>query len=256
MTTETRLYHVIHADDKNGIHKLLSDKQMLQFKDIREFLSLYAAAEGGHESVLEAFLENGAEVDSAIQTDDEANITVEVDYSRTALLLAPYDGRTPVVRLMLDNGADIEARNDKSETALMLAVGQGHIQVVKLLLEKGTQLEPRGGDWHSGTTALVQAAHTCNVQTMRLVLQAGANLNARDFRFGNATLLHLAIPHRAAGHSDSDEIATMLLESGADLEAQDRRETRHWSKLCKRGRWQYHSFCWKEERTPTLSKLQ
>lgn len=163
---------------------------MLQFKDIREFLLLHAAAEGGHESVVEAFLENGAEVDSAIQTDDEANITVEIDYSRTALMLAAHEGRTPVV---------------------------------KLLLGKGAELEPIGSQWPSGTTALVQAALTCNVEIVRLLLRAGANFNARDFRFDNTTSLHLAIPHRAAGHSDSDEIVTMLIESGADLEAQDRR---------------------------------
>lgn len=64
--TLTRLYHAIHADDKSGIQELLSDKQMLQSKDIRQLLTLHAAAKHGHESVMKTFLENGAGVDRKV----------------------------------------------------------------------------------------------------------------------------------------------------------------------------------------------
>jgi ankyrin repeat protein len=94
----TRLYHAIHADDDNNVQGLLSDKQMLQSKNIREFLSLHAAAKHGHESVVEAFLENGAEIDS------------KNEYSKTALMVAAWEGHISVVKLLLENGADINSK--------------------------------------------------------------------------------------------------------------------------------------------------
>lgn len=177
--TLTRLYHAIHADDHNGIQELLSDRRMLQFKDIREFLSLHAAAEHGHESVLEAFLENGAEIDgkaenlttvpmlagvrynSADHADYEACLEAKSDYSQTALMLAAHVGRTSVVKLLLENGANIKAKNDKSETALILAASNGHTPVVELLLENRADVGPSGSRRRSCTTVVVEVAHPC-----------------------------------------------------------------------------------------------
>lgn len=235
--TLTRLYHAIHADDDNNVQELLSDKQMLQSKNIREFLSLHAAAKHGHESVVETFLENGAEIDSKneysqtalmmtawkghisvikLLLENGADINSKDKYSRTALSKAAQRGHISVVKLLLENGAESNSKDKYGQTALSKAAGRGHTPVVELLLENEADIKSSGGYWPSGTTALVEAAGGSHVETVRCLLQAGVNVNARDVTSNMETPLH-----RAVSKYGKTAVVNILIESGADLEAQN-----------------------------------
>lgn len=200
----TSLYRAIDIDEENGIQQVLSDKQMLQSEELRGFFSLHAAAGHGYESVLEAFLKNGAEVDAKGKD------------SETALHWAAIRGQIATTEWLLNNGANIEAEGTGSQTALKLTARYGYTDVVKLLLERGADIESGGRDPTFGGTALLQAAMYGHVETMRLLLQAGANPNAPDDTPGNKSLLH-----RAATGMRSDEVVKILIASGANLEAKN-----------------------------------
>jgi ankyrin repeat protein len=87
-----------------------------------------------------------------------------------------------------------------------------------VLLRAGAQVDARD---HYGATALHYAAAGGHLAVMRVLLERGADIDAPG-RFGRAPL-HAALPH--------PEAVRLLLDSGAQLEACDKREwtALHWS---------------------------
>ena len=84
-----------------------------------------------------------------------------------------------------------------------------------------TVQEPDCSDWN--TRAFFEVA---TAEVVTACIQAGANVNARNNLFNNATPLHLA-----AGFTDNPAVITTLLNAGADLEARDVNERMplHWA---------------------------
>ena len=114
-----------------------------------------------------------------------------------------------------------------AKTALMIAAQSGHSQVMQLLLDAGAQKDLRNDH---GQTALIMAANCDrntardgNVSAVRLLLQAGADVDACDYVAdrgcfcGRSTALIYAATN---GHA---EIVRLLLEAGAQTNARDSR---------------------------------
>jgi ankyrin repeat protein len=89
---------------------------------------LVYAAIFGHEEVVRAFLEGGANVESANA------------YHSTALHQAAWNGYRDVCRLLLDWGAKVDPLDEWKETPLHLAAWAGHLSVVQLLVERGADV--------------------------------------------------------------------------------------------------------------------
>ena len=131
---------------------------------------------------------------------------------------APFDKNyADVARLLLDKGADIEAVNEEYDTPLIQAAAHGGTAMVKLLLERGASIEARDG---LGLTALNAAACVCAVVDMpdtldiaRMLLEKGANIETRDDA-GNTPLIRAARWGRT-------EIVKLLLEKRANIEARN-----------------------------------
>lgn len=186
---------------------------------------LHLAAWKGHLSVAELLLKHGAIVN------------MKGAQGETPLMVAAMNGHAPVVSLFLKTGADANARNAKGKTALNLASKQGHKEVVRLLSSPGKRdreralmkavgqgrskevssllrskigLEFTGKD---GNSPLILAARKGHVEIVKLLLDHGANPNAR-FRCAGPALVSAASDGKA-------QVVRFLLERGVNVNARD-----------------------------------
>jgi uncharacterized protein len=124
------------------------------------------------------------------------------------VLEAAATGRAERLAELLD--ANPEARQERTPegfTPLGLAAFLGGPATVKVLLERGADPDD-DADNQFGVRPVNAAAAAHDRETMRLLLEAGADANARQQ--GGFTPLH------EAAHSDDVEMARLLLEHGAD----------------------------------------
>ncbi|KAJ7215061.1 hypothetical protein GGX14DRAFT_338766, partial [Mycena pura] len=85
----------------------------------------------------------------------------------------------------------------------------GNTEIVHLLLEKGADINARGGEYGN---ALQAAAYQGNTEILHLLLEKGADINAQGGQYGNAL--------QDAAYRGKTEIVHLLLEKGADINAQ------------------------------------
>lgn len=150
-------------------------------------------------------------------------------YSRginEALRVACSRDSVAIVQLLLDAGADPDYTDIyHSDSAFYCAAGAGQADIVALLLKRGAKVNaPTAAQYPSsseGKTALIFAAECAiravrwgsdgdTVRTVSLLLQAGADVNARGY-WGHSALIC------AAGHGNT-EVVRLLLAAGADRE--------------------------------------
>jgi ankyrin repeat protein/HEAT repeat protein len=146
---------------------------------------------------------------------------------RTALQLAASKGHVKVMRLLIDHGADVNARasGDPRFTPLAEAAASREPEAVKMLLDAGAKPEgfPLGRACWLGRqetakllldagvnpdAGLSEAALGGHVELMRLLLDRGANVNAKSE--GGHTALHNAALQGGL------KAVELLLQSGAD----------------------------------------
>lgn len=160
--------------------------------------SLLAGASDGDVLVIGQLLE---EAGAVIDTVDKRGYT--------PLILAAEQGHDEVAALLLDRGAMIDINGQRGVTALSLAAKGGHTSVVSLLLGRGALVDGTGG--HRVTAPLTHAASRGYTDITRKLLAAGANVN-RATPDGLPALMCAA----RGGHS---EVALLLLDAGADVDA-------------------------------------
>jgi uncharacterized protein len=67
--------------------------------------------------------------------------------------------------------------NDHGRTPLMMAAFGNHTEVVKLLIEAGADMEAKNRD---GDTALIWALYSGKAEASQLLIDAGADVNVRN----------------------------------------------------------------------------
>lgn len=126
--------------------------------------------------------------------------------SSGALYAAAYHGRAADVEALLADGAELDWRHpDGGATALYLACELGHGEVARLLVEAGASVNAARDD---GALPLCTATNRDNTELVALLLREGAAVDAAD-----ASGL---TPLYAACHSKRVEVAKLLLEGRAD----------------------------------------
>ncbi len=168
----------------------------------------------------------------------------------TPLMTCARAGSADAVKSLLARQADVNAKDTRrGQTGLMWAVAQQHTEVVRLLIEQGADVnvkthmpggftplqfltygvrrrDPSGpdklepGDVHpnpsssrGGFTALMFAARQGDMDSARLLVDAGANVNAFSPDYGSALVV--------AASSGHEPVALFLLEKGADPNGTD-----------------------------------
>ena len=95
-----------------------------------------------------------------------ADVDVQVNKDKTALMIASYWGREDVVRILLGAGADVNIKGDDGWTALMIAVESGHKEIVEMLLDRGADVNQKNE--HS-TTALMIASYLRHKEVVEML---------------------------------------------------------------------------------------
>ncbi len=84
-----------------------------------------------------------------------------------------------------------EATSTEKEIALMMAAFYGKTDILRLLIEHGVNvnayLSPASG-FHSHASALHQAVYSTSLDAVKALIEAGANLNAKDLVYGGTPL--------------------------------------------------------------------
>jgi len=168
--------------------------------------ALLAAALGGYVEIVKFLVARGAKVETEV-------------FQGTTTPLAACAGLYPceftgkhmeVIELLLDSGHDIEAMDEHGARPLILAVRNGDTELVKLLLNRGANVNARTtADW-DGTSALDEAATDGRLQLVQLLLDRGAEIKHQTRGF---TALHKAAMNGRVA------VMKLLLQKGAQAEA-------------------------------------
>ena len=174
-----------------------------------------------------------------------ADVNVTDDEGCTPLHAAVQSGYREIAELLLGSGASLDVLNKKQETPLALASDNGMLDVSRFLIDQGSDINSRDmegfiplhtanantrnelrsttldtveydadGDRKDETVrSLHAAAEEGNIDTLRSLLERGADINARDAT--NQIPLHRAA---AKGHVD---VVLLLIERGAEVDSCD-----------------------------------
>jgi ankyrin repeat protein len=181
---------------------------------------LSEAAALGNAAIIEDLLKAGADPNTRTTADGE-----------TVLMTSARSGNLDAVKALVSHGADVNAKEAyRGQTALMWAAAERHAEIVKLLLE-------HGADWkvvsssretklpklsaasavspmsRGGLTAFVFAAREGDIETAKVMLDAGVDINQTDV--DNTTGLVVAIMNKKY------TFAKFLLDRGADPNVAD-----------------------------------
>ena len=162
----------------------------------------------------------------AVQAGDTATVSALVKQAgavkttsadgTTALHWAARGGDTATLALLIKAGADVNATTRYGVTPLTLAVRAGRDANVQALLAAGAKVAVADAGMPEGQTLLMHAAGTGNIATMKALLAAGSNPNARETRSETTAVSWAAIANRG-------EAVKLLAEAGADLNVPSRR---------------------------------
>ena len=165
--------------------------------------ALIVASEGGNTAIVKALI--GA----------HADVNAKCFYGETGLILASRAGALDTVEALIAAGADVKAAGgmDAADTAGMAAARRCHADVLKTLLAAGGEINMATGPYG---TALTQASWSNCLDTVRILIAAGANVN--DYH-GSAYVQNP--PLYAAARQGNLEIVRILLAAKADIEEND-----------------------------------
>lgn len=165
--------------------------------------SLQLAASEGHLEVVEMLLQEGAKVNREMEKDEDLGF-----YAVTALQAACESNHVGIVRLLLQHGADPNLGGGASTNPITAATQRPETEALKLLLETpNIDVNVEGGEERS--TPLINAATHMTTEAVRMLLEKGASVDARNAA-GDTALVMAAL-------KGNDTCVAMLCEQGADV---------------------------------------
>lgn len=233
----TALHAAVNADRLDIAEALLRAGANASAKDRYGLTPIYLASLNGSVPLIQRLLEAGADP-NAVDPGGE-----------TALMTATRTGAVGAMRLLIDRGAQVDAREPEfQQTALMIAARENHAPAVELLIKAGASINAqtrkgptpnfvppckgtgcgsegvginRGGlpdrgrraEVKGGMTPLLYAARDGHVESARLLVAAGA-----DLELGDANAIR---PLLMAALNGQIEVARLLIERGANVNGDD-----------------------------------
>ena len=214
----TALAWAVYWDNLEAVNKLIAAGADVNAANDYGVTPLNLACKNRNPQVVKALLEAKADPNIALWSGE------------TPLMTAARTGVTEVVQLLLEHGANINVQEPKrGQTALMWAISFRNPAVAKLLIDKGADvalktrkhqesgyapmvLEAYAGNVEGtpqgGYNALMFAARVGDMETTKLLLSHGADINESSAEEGSALVI--------ASAGGFEDLAMYLLEQGAD----------------------------------------
>lgn len=160
--------------------------------------SLYEAAMKGNSVMMRKLLLSG-------MNPNQGDFTRYWGSQRTAIMVAAEKGYQDIVQMLIEAGADVNKKDPTHNTALILAAARNNTDCVRILAQAGADVNP--DDLMYGETTLHDAARNGNIAMAKILIEAGADLNAINYK-GNSPLM---LAHQN-GFKDMEQF---LLNAGA-----------------------------------------
>lgn len=220
------------------------------------WIPLHFACQKNHFDVVHWLLNHGAAASINTRTPSACE---EEDDGWAPLHFAVDTGNVHLVDLLLRMGAKVDLHAGDRSTPLMIAAEQGYDDIVQRLISQRAKLDLRGPEGMTalyrsilvlgrpgtaqlllkhganpdianrtfGTTALMTAASSSNLEIVKLLIDKGAAINAAD-RSGMTAL------HWCAFKGGVD-VANTLIKSGADTKLKDKegKSALDWARSCR-----------------------
>ncbi|OHB65020.1 MAG: hypothetical protein A2Y76_09445 [Planctomycetes bacterium RBG_13_60_9] len=234
------LLHKASAKGLADVVKLLIAKGAeVNARTKRGETALFAAARRGRKEVCQLLVANGADVNAALKSGrhplgdatlrgheevvklllaNGADVNLNANNYGVALQAAACYGHPALVDILIAAGADVNA-NTRNGTPLHLAARAGKgvddetvVQIMKKLLDHSADVHAT--DKQSGCTPLHIASQKGRAEAARLLIAAGADVNAKDNQ-GRTPLSY------AEGRYECRKVAELLRKHGAKEEDTD-----------------------------------
>lgn len=229
----TAISWAVYQDDEAMVDLLVRAGADINVpNDFHNVTPLSLACENGNSKVVSTLLAAGADPNIARRTGE------------TPLMTCSNSGAEEGVRALLRRGANVnESESREQQTALMWAVVSQKPKIVKLLVDGGANIAARSrvniepkeyviemdeteSIWASnypdttrfpetsgGFTAMHFAAQQGNIESVRVLLGAGADIDESHLEYGTPLMIAIA--------SGNEELASYLLKQGANPNAKD-----------------------------------
>ena len=211
----TALHWASYRDDLESAELLIKAGANVNATNDLGATPLWTASLNGSAAMVRRLLQAGANPNAALLLGE------------TPLMVAARSGNANVVEQLLTRGANVNTRAARGQTALMWAVAQKHPGVVKALLASRADVHARSESWsqieavsphgvleynreisYGKNTPLMFAARVGDLESARLLVAAGANVNDEDAWGISVVTL--------AAHSGFRDLVEFLLDKGAD----------------------------------------
>jgi ankyrin repeat protein len=140
----------------------------------------------------------------------KADVNVAAPDGATALHWTVYAEDAETTALLLHAGANVNVRNMYGVSPLAIAAKQANPHILEQLMKAGADPNDPINYINADETPLMHAARAGNVDAVRMLLIAGAKVNARESWNGQSAIQWAA----AEGHS---AVVEALVEGGADI---------------------------------------
>jgi ankyrin repeat protein len=202
---ETPLHVAVRNGDLAKVEELVASGDSIEAYDAQGKTPRHVAAARGGIEVLDFLAKKAPNIE----------IRCKDTTKDTPLVLAARRGKSASINVLLDNGAAIEGVNDSGYTPLMSASYECHEQAVEELLKRGANANSRdSGNLSESPLLLASGRNDLGVETMRLLVSYGADVNPTFHRLGWTPLLK-------ASDMGNDGEVEYLLSVGADPNVKD-----------------------------------
>ena len=215
----TAIHWAAHRNDLDALTLLIEAGADVNAANELGATALWLAAINGSAAITKRLLQAGA------------NPNTPLKMGETPLMTAARSGSPQTVAELLAQGADVNAvEHERGQSALSWAVAQQHTDVARLLINHGADLHLRTQVWfqlentagntnpsgnfkmaHGGSTPLLFAARNGDIETARMLIDAGADVQNTDASGASALVI--------AAHSGHGPLGIFLLEQGANANA-------------------------------------